>query len=1161
MLSVLLARDGELRAVLSYRPSRISAQLASQLVEYFDLAISMVLQNPNSTVSDIHLLSIADQQRLRLWNPPLSSGPRVCIHHAIQQRSNDQPNRVAVTGWDGDLSYSEINRMSSQLAEALMVRESGVGQFIPVCFEKSRWAVVAFLAVLKAGAAIVPLDPSHPQERLQDICRRTRSTRVICSAAQESLCRSLCEEVLVLRDHLFAAGTYDAASFTPPDVDPDQVAYVIFTSGSTGTPKGAMISHSSFTYAAETHIQSLSIDHTSRILQFSSYSFDVSIMDILTTLMAGASVCVISELQRHEMLLHGICPYSVTHATLTPSVACTLDANRGSWTKHLILIGEPVSSSHVAQWQGVCNLMNSYGPTECSVMNTVRKGLSIEDDPRNIGWPLGIHCWVVDAENHHKLLPIGAVGELIMSGPAVGQGYLQQSEKTAEVFIDQPEWLQHIYPPASSPSWRMYKTGDLVRYEIEDGSLRFEGRKDRQVKIHGQRVELEEIECHIRRCFPGAKEVIVEQVVIPDDGSLGPSSAASSLRLVACVQQMEESTETRGASEDESNCRPEDLFRPPSREFLANAVAALARVRKALPMYMAPDICLPLVLVPRTQAGKTDRRRLRDGILSIGPKIRSSYTAGQQSTQLMVTETEMKLHSILARLLGRLPEAIGTEDSFFHLGGDSIIAMKLAAEARAYGFEISPQDLLSHPSIRQWASIIDEAGTASKFNQKQYEPFSLIREVDKEAIFTSYFNGDRPFTRGNVADMFPILASQEYYVTRTSLCSFAFVFRTALDIERLRRACAHVLTQYSILRATFVSVNNRIFQVLLKQVELLFDQVEHQYPEAYMTQLSQKKVHPSHDLGSIPVHFTVVTSSVGPDWVFILDISHAQYDGSCISILWEAISAAYDGRDLPKAAEFTTLVHHRLANDHSDSFAFWRQHLRDVSHVSLNPLQLVDELGSLEPDLPTNVVTLEISRPTLLPGITLANLVKGALAWVLFKRTSESEIVLGQVAHGRGASLPDIDKVFGPCVSFLPLRVDINPSWKIMDFLRYVQAQQLATIPHDSVMFPDIVSRCTSWPENAQFGFVTHHQANVPDAWQIGGIVSSSSAGWGNIKATPGQVGVFSIEDKARLQIMITSSGQVLAMDAIKHLADELCETMVTFLDSLNAPLASLKQS
>ncbi|KAK2766911.1 NRPS [Arachnomyces sp. PD_36] len=1157
VLYVLMKANGELQVSMTYRLSRISAYLASQLAEYFDLAISAILQHPRGKVDDLSMLSITDKQRLRRWNPHLPDPTRACVHEIIERRAIDQPHHIAVSGSDGQFTYKQLDRYSSQVAGYLIARGCKVGQCVPVCFERSRWTAVAMVAVMKAGGTFVPLEHTHPLSRLREICSRTHASLILSSVAQTALSKSISEEVITVGDEIMSGSNGRIIPRSYRKVDPEQAAYVLFTSGTTGAPKGVMIPHSSYTSAAETHIRAFSFRPQSRVLQFSSYSFDVSVMEILTTLMAGATVCVITEEERSQMLSEGVCPVNVTHAFITPSVAGIMDPSRASWVQTLILLGEAVSASHIAQWHGACNLVNAYGPTECSVINIVRTGLSPDLDAGNIGWPLGIHCWVVDKDDHEKLLPVGSVGELALSGPSVGRGYLDQPDREVEGFLDPPKWLSDIYPGTTS-SWRFYKTGDLVRYVISDGSIRFEGRKDQQIKVRGMRVELEEIEYHSRRCFPDAREVVVCQVAVPEKSSSTTANATSIPRLVACVWKGSHyrEAETNGINGHDGHIH--GLLGSANRQFHADTAAALTQLRDALPGYMVPHMFLPITRVPRTKAGKTDRGTLKEELSSLKQEQWNAFSDMKQSKTPLESETEVKFHSILTEVLELAPDEVGAEDSFYHLGGDSILAMKVAAQARDEGLEISAHDILRTPTIRQWAEIIHRAPELTSGTVNAYTPFSLVTDDEYAAVVKLR---EPAITPENVADVLPALEAQVYYIRDASPLSYVHLFPAALSVDRLHRACSQVLSRYSILRTVFVTANDQMFQVILRDVEPVFHLVEDEDPEAYMANMSRQKLSPNTAQGSILVQFTIVTSRIRPDWVFIASISHAQYDGSCLAIFWEAIVAAYEGREMPDAIEFTHLVQHRLGNDHPDTLSFWKDYLKGVSLTAIDPLNTRHLPGPLDRDTPPRRSTKEMARPYVLPEITMANFVKAALAWLLSQHSGLLDLIIGQVFHGRGGSFPGVEKVLGPCISFLPTRILINPSWTVAELLRQVQAQQLTILPYDEMPLSKIAKQCTSWPEDVNFGIIVHHQSvQPPSPLEIDGVVSTSSASWGTSRALPGQVSVFSVERENGLDLMIAAPVDVLSQRAADLLASRLAEMIGLFSRSLNSTLSSLNK-
>lgn len=1173
MLYALFDQEGQLRVSMSYRPSYVSRALAKQLAEYFELAISAILQHPQATVGDLSLLSTRDRQRLRNWNGCIPDFRPNCIHELIHQRAREQPDSLAISGWDGELTYRELDDLASQLSVSLIEYGVATAQCIPLCFEKSRWTVVAMLAVMKASATFVPLDPSQPLNRLMDICYRTNSKLILSSPTQAALAESLGQHVMKVGEHI---RNPNRNTIPPLFVDPEQPAYILFTSGSTGEPKGAIVPHSSYCYAAQTHVQAFSLDNTSRVLQVSSYAFDVSVMEILSTLVAGATVCVISEAEQSQMMTDGTWPVPVTHAFLTPSLAGSLDATKVPWLKTMVLLGEPLSTSHITQWGASCNLLNAYGPTECAVINAVSPRLSPRgnNDPRNIGWGLNVRCWIVDPQDHNKLVPVGTVGELVMNGPAVGLGYLGDERTTSDTFIESPAWLRALQP--DRPQWRFYKTGDLVRYEISDGSLRFEGRKDRQIKVRGQRVELEDIEHHVRCCFPGVKEVVIDQVMIRQGQGQGPhggTSTATAPRLVACIW--------RGLG-NESNCvdgdvinsttmngspggtnRTQNLLLDPSPEFHAAAATALAQLREILPGYMVPDYFVPISKVPRTASGKTDRAQLCRCICAVTADDWRALQAVQRSQRRpLESATEEKLHSILVELLGIPSESVGADDSFFYLGGDSILAMKMAAKTSAEGMDISSHDILRYPTISEWAGIV-EAHQTRLSSHETNAPYSLITDADRQGVLNfSCLAKEHPFTAENVEDIIPVVESQRFYVTHSSPVSMAELFPSGLNISQLRKACSEIVAHHSILRTFFASSNGRYFQVILREVDPAFEVLQCEDPEEYMSQASRQKLEPSTALWSMPVSFTVVTGRARQDVVFILRISHAQYDGPSLSVLWHSIVAAYRGYALEKAVQFKDVVYHRLGGDHEEAFSFWRGYLQDAPPEAWDPLNVTGISSSPENRANPTTVRQEIDQLGKLPGVTMATLVKAALAWSLSKRRACSDIILGQVVHGRGGTLPDMDKVLGPCINFLPIRIQIDPHWTVHDFLRHVQAQQLATLPHDFVSLNDIVQKCGTL-ENAMFGCVVHHQ-NVQATQPLEldhNVRSSASLSWANSNPTPGQVGVISIERGSSLDLLITAPAEAMDQSTAELLGNDLADTIRLFFNFPTCIMTHLGQT
>lgn len=648
--------------------------------------------------ADAPLLSEMDRRQLEDWNRVVPARVEGCVHHLIAEQCRALPDAPAVCAWDGDFTYSQLDRESSALAAHL----AGLGVrpevFVPLLFEKSRWTTVAMLGVMKAGGGFVLLDPSHPRARLQSICRAVSADIAIASASQAAIAEQFVTRVVALGlDKTRCCESH--SDQMAPSVAPNNALYAVFTSGSTGVPKGAIVTHACFSTGALSYALSLGLTHKSRVFQFSSYAFDNSISDILTTLLVGGCVCIPSESARRNYLAKAIQDLKATLCFLTPSVARLLPPEEVPNLSTVILTGEAPTGRDVAQWADRRQLYNEYGTAECSVVSTIQRIAQKGNDPCNIGRGTGCVSWVVDQANHDKLLPIGATGELLIEGPIVGRGYLNDPERTAAAFIDPPAWLRAFRAacPGNPGGDRVYKTGDLVQYAA-DGSLRFLGRKDTQVKLRGQRIELGEVEHHVRECFAGAREVVAE-VVTPADDRRPPM-------LVAFVWV--------DSNRDEGMEGMEDILTPPTDVFRAATLTAETRLHDAVPEYMVPAVFLPLVAVPLMATGKTDRRRLRERAAALSHTQMAAYTSRGPGTAKRPPSTAAQrvLQQLWAQVLNLPSDSIGADDSFFRLGGDSITAMQLTGAARQNGLFLAVADVFHSNTLATLASRLESPGAA-----------------------------------------------------------------------------------------------------------------------------------------------------------------------------------------------------------------------------------------------------------------------------------------------------------------------------------------------------------------------------------------------------------------------------------------------------------------
>ena len=563
------------------------------------------------------------------------------------------------------LTYRELDAVSSRWARELLARGIGAGDTVAIGIPRSIESVLAVWAVAKTGAAFVPVDPGYPLERIAHIISdsgvvlglTTTAHRTVLGTEAEWIELDDPEQARRLGDRSDHPISYlDRAR----PIDPQHPAYVIYTSGSTGTPKGVVVTHTGLGALAAAARERLRIHRNSRVLHVSSPSFDASVVELLVAFSSGATLVVsppvvfggieLADLLRRER---------VTHMLITPGALESVDPNGLDDLEVVEVGGDSCSPELVARWTREGRIVvNGYGPSETTVWATLSDPIP-SGGPVTIGTPIpGVAAFVLDARL--RPTPTGSVGELYLSGPALARGYLGRPGLTAERFVAGPFGAE-----TGRPGTRMYRTGDLVRRNESDGTLEFLGRTDFQVKIRGFRIELGEID-----------NALTAHPTIDFAATLGRTLPTGAKVLVSYVLPH------RGGSVD-----TDELTR-----FLGHR----------LPEYMVPTVVVVLDSIPLTPIGKLDRAALPEPVLATG-----EYRAP-------VTDIESVIAEVFAAVLG--VDRVGADDSFFALGGDSILSIQLVSRARKRGVVFTPRDVFDHRTV---AALAEIAGPAAESEQRR----------------------------------------------------------------------------------------------------------------------------------------------------------------------------------------------------------------------------------------------------------------------------------------------------------------------------------------------------------------------------------------------------------------------------------------------------------
>jgi amino acid adenylation domain-containing protein len=694
-ISIDAVDDGiDMNISLSFKAGFISRAVAKRVAGALSHVINSMTASPVTDIGEITLLGEDDLAQLWTWNKSVPDKIERYVHHMFEEQARRQPDANAVSAWDGELSYSELDDLSTQLAHYLIGLGVRRDVIVPMCFEKSLWAVVSMLGVLKAGGGFVSLDPEGPADRRRLILQQTRARLVLTSRTHSGVSLTTGTAAFaVYRESLARLGEADRRLTPLLDGKPDSTAYIIFTSGSTGMPKGVVVPHDAF--ASAVHHQARLLGHASgmRVYDFASYTFDVSLQGSLMCLATGGCLCVPSDWDRKNDLSGSMRSMEAELTHLTPSVARTLDREGLPRLKFLVLGGEAPQDGD-KDWPDSVRIINTYGPAETTPSCSINMSFMERGEVTNMGFAAGSVLWVVDSSNHSRLVPIGAVGELVVEGALVGNGYLDDPERTSAVFIEDPPWLLRGAPRQPGRRGRLYKTGDLVRHN-EDGSLIYIARRDTQVKLRGQRIELVEVEHHVRACMPHAIDVVAEVIEL---------SGESEMAVLAVF--------VSGQGEQFAPNRVSEVT--PGVELAVVSADVEAALAQRLPSYMMPSVYFYTASVPLTSSGKTDRRRLREKVSFLSAqRFAELRTAADGEKRQPRTEAERRLQHIWAELLKVKVTSIGIDDSFLRLGGDSIVAMKVVGEARRAGLEVEVADMFRYPKLRDVASRAHRLATTS----------------------------------------------------------------------------------------------------------------------------------------------------------------------------------------------------------------------------------------------------------------------------------------------------------------------------------------------------------------------------------------------------------------------------------------------------------------
>ncbi|WP_438036030.1 amino acid adenylation domain-containing protein [Sorangium sp. So ce204] len=858
-----------------YRTDLFKEQTIQRMIQRLKVLLADVVEKPTRPIGVLRWMDAAEQeQAVGRWSAGPFAGEEKGVHELIGRAAALRPGAVALRVEGRALSYGELERSANRLGNWLRARGIGREARVGVCLPRGASLIVGLYGVLKSGAAYVPMEPTLPEARLREMVEDSGARVVL---GEESVRRALAGrdvEVVSPDAAEVALGPEEALS---AEVSPDEAAYVIYTSGSTGRPKGVVVTHRGVASYVQALLERLSLPEEASMAMVSTVGADLGNTVLFGALCSGRPLHLLSEERVFDpdamaayMHEHGVDVLKIVPSHLK-GLMHAARPERVLPRHTLVLGGEatPWELVEKIQQSGGCRIVNHYGPTETTVgvlTHEHRAERAAESVTLPLGRPLA-NSQVYVLSGDMQPVPVGVIGEIYIGGAGLARGYLNRAELTAERFVPNPY---------GSRGERLYRTGDRAR-TLEDGSIEFLGRADNQVKVRGYRVELGEV----RAALLSASSAVADAHVLVREGQAGNA------RLVAYVI-------------GKDGYRDSDALR--------------AALEARLPEHMVPAEYVWLESFPLTANGKLDQRALP--------------APGHVETQVVLprNELEEKLVQIWRELLK--VERVGIHDSFFKLGGDSLLGFQMIALARKSGVMLDIQDLFDRHSIAELSASLDtdEAGDGGRGGG------------DIEAVARG---GRLPTSFGQRRLWFLWQLSPESAAYNVPI---AVKLLGDLEIEALQSAFTALVSRHETLRTRFEQEEGQVYQVVLDahavEIPLLdlsgLSGVER---ETRARALAEEEARRPFDLQrGWPVRVALLKLSA-EEHVLLVTMHHIVSDGWSMNILVEELVKLYGAHREAKAVELPS-----LPIQYAD-YAVWQQRWLESAEFERQLQYWKDHLG------------------------------------------------------------------------------------------------------------------------------------------------------------------------------------------------------------------------
>lgn len=993
----IYAASDQIRLKIGYETELFDESTIERLLRNWETVIGAVLEDPSLSISDLPIMAAAEREQVLVaFNRTERPHPRQLASILRAQRI-EIPDAIAVSDDSAQLSFQALWAKVTPLAAHL--RALGVGPEVAVAIYMHRGLdmLIAILAVIDAGGVFVPLDASHPKDRLAFMLEDSKAPVLLTEQDLEDQIAGGCIQTICLPDDYQVPP--DEFSQPTPNILPDQLAYVIYTSGTTGRPKGVGVTHGGAANLLASQLELLDVRLGAKTLQLASFSFDAAIWELLVSIGSGRTLVLTGPetVLSSERLAGLIRREQVELALAVPSLLERLPDEGLACLEVLVTGAEACSAELASRWAPGRRFINAYGPTECSVIASMAEVAG--SGAPSIGGPIAnTRAYVMDRAGNP--VPIGVHGELYLGGEGLARGYIGRASLTAERFV--PDAL------SGRSGERLYRTGDVARWRA-DGQLAYVGRMDRQVKVRGQRIELEEIESVLR-------------------GSTGVSQAAVVLHKTALGDTQ------LGA------------YVVPALESDVNVIALQEQLRKYLPQHMIPQGIQILPSLPLTPSGKIDLKALS----AMGHR-----TVEQITDVVPLNAAEELLAQIWADVL-HIPLP-GRHTNFFEIGGHSLLATQVIARVRqVFGCDIPLRTLFVTPTLTSFATQVEKQ-----------------RERDLGQIRPPLIAGPRSQTLPLSFAQEGLWFLDQWRPAEVAYnVPLALRLTGALDVRAVAASISAVVRRHEILRTVFPAADGVPVQAVATEATVplrVADLSELGDAEVAARQEAATEARRKFNLAKGPLLRLVVLRLSRRSHILLLQLHHIVSDGWSLGILvrefTEHYSALTEGRaaNLPSLpvqyADYAAWQRQWLRGSVLEQqLQHWANKLAGVPKIDLRtdwPRRMVLEkrgahcVSALSADLSDRMYRFARAH-NVTPFITML----AAFEMVLHERSRQDQFTLGAPLANRDFS--EIEHLVGFFVNMCPMIADLRGNPSIRELVVRVRDALLEVTSYQALPFDRI---------------------------------------------------------------------------------------------------------